>query len=72
MYDVNGSGTDTSNLRHVACVECQPMPVQALCGAKIGPDEPWESGLPIDNKDCVVCLDIARSGCPNCGAGHLS
>lgn len=55
------TSSDDADLVHIVC--CDPNKV-AMCGfAEIVRQVPWGCYGP---RDCVVCADLDRVGCPRC------
>lgn len=70
------SGSGGEPLRHAYCRRCcrinAPNKIKARCGGGKGLNEEmamnsgnWSQVAP--RKRCVVCEDLSRTPCPNCG-----
>ena len=58
---LNKAVADDDDLTHIVCHD----PNRAICGADVS-EAPWVPPSSYDN-DCLVCLDIEHTSCPECG-----
>lgn len=63
LDETRSTAGDDDDLDHLWCCDHD----LALCGADISDAEDWTSLDEMPNV-CVVCLDLADTICPRCGA----